>query len=152
MPTPEPSHGPATIVRKPEPPVRTNLLIRVAFTAAGLALLAGFFLPWVRVAGVAAISGLGLMGSEGAAVEVVAGSHRFLLFAVPLFGVLLMAAGVTGHRAGRWVAVTAGVVVIGGGIATLVVMFFRTTGSGMWLVLFGALAALVTGLLTIQHR
>ena len=150
MPTSEPPK-PATIAGKAAQPVTMGLPLRAVLMTAGLALLAGFFMPWVHISGVAAVSGLGLMGSQGEAVEMIAGAHRFLLFAVPVFGVLLIAAAVTAHRAGRWVALVAGVTVIGGGLLTLIMMFFRTTGAGMWVVIFGALAALCAGLLTLQR-
>ena len=127
-------------------------LARGSLILAGLALGLGFFLPWLRLAGLASISGFGLMVTDGQAVEMISGPHRLLLFAVPLFGVARVIGGITGHRIAAWLALAAGVIVVGDGLVTLVMLFLNTTGIGMWLVIGGSLMALVTGLLTVGPR
>lgn len=144
--------APAPAPRRIASTAAGSLAARAGLVVAGLCMVAGFFMPWLKLGGLASISGFGLMSTEGEVVELLSGFNRFLLFAVPTLGVLLIAGGVTGHRAAAWLALVTGAVVIGDGLVTLMVLFLSTTGSGMWLVILGAFVALAIGLLTLGHH
>jgi hypothetical protein len=122
---------------------------RSLWMAAGAGLLLGFFLPWFSVGQTASVSGLGLLATSGDLVQLVTGPHRFLLFSVPLLGVALVVSSAMGHRAAAWTALLTGAIILGGGLYTMVRLFFDTTGFGMWLVVGSALLALVVALLVV---
>ncbi|MFI5307144.1 MAG: hypothetical protein ACHQ53_07325 [Polyangiales bacterium] len=126
-----------------------SLVARALLIAAGLGLVIGFLLPWFSIGGAASISGLGLLVMRGEVVEMMTGPHRVLLFAVPLLGAALLVAGFMGHRIALWIALSAGIVVIGGGVYTLIRLFFDATGMGMWIVVVSALLSLSVALLTL---
>jgi hypothetical protein len=114
----------------------------------GVGFVAGFFLPWLNIAG-AAYSGLTLLTLQGDVVEFVTWPQRVLMFSVPLFGSALLVTGFIGHRIALWLALGASVVVIGGGAYTLISLFFGATGMGMWIVVGSALLSLAVALLTL---
>jgi hypothetical protein len=108
---------------------------------AGLALVVGFFLPWIDVGGVFTVSGFAMVWrGEGG------GIGRFLLAMVPLVGVALACAGVLGSRKAAGIALAAGGGIFGYFLWTLARGFIATTGIGLWLVLGASVAALVFGL------
>lgn len=121
---------------------------RVLLVCAGAGFVVGFFLPWFNLGG-AAFSGLNLLVLQGQVVEFVTAPQRILMFSVPMFGAALAVTGFIGHRIALWLALGAAVVVVGGGMYTLVKLFFGATGMGMWIVVGSALMALAVALLTL---
>ena len=120
--------------------------IRVIVLLAGLGLLVGFFLPWLRFGEVAAVSGLSLMVSSGAAVDALAGPARGLLILIPACGATLIACSVWGPRAAVIAALGSGSVILFFGLFTLARIFIETVGSGMWTVVGSALLAIGAGI------
>jgi hypothetical protein len=129
-----------------------NVLTRGLLGLAGLGLLVGFFMPWLVLGHVAALSGFSLMVTRGEVVEMISGSHRVMLFAVPLLGVVLLAGAFFGHRSMVWIGTISGVCLLVFGLFTLISLFFATTGLGMWVVVFSAFLALGVGLVGIGKR
>jgi hypothetical protein len=114
---------------------------QTALVLSGLALVVGFFLPWVDVGGIFTVSGFSMVWrAEGA------GTTRLLLGLVPLVGALLAVAGLTGSRKTTGIALAAGGGILGYFIYSFTRAFFATTGIGLWLVLAAASVALVAGL------
>src|SRR5581483_770842 len=110
---------------------------QTALVVAGLALMVGFFLPWIDIGGMITASGWTIVWrAEGATTT------RLLLGLVPFIGAALAIAGVTASRKTTGIALAAG-----GGILAYFAWsfargFFATTGLGLWLVIGGAIAAL----------
>ncbi len=111
-----------------------------ALVFAGLALAVGFFLPWIDFGGVFRVSGFDVVWHGGAAFYT-----RALLALLPLAGVALAIAGLTGSRSAPLLGFTIGGGVLGYVLVKTVWSFLITTGWGMWLVLGGAAVALAAG-------
>lgn len=150
--------------RKPAAPganaAAPHLGLRIALGMAGLMLLVGFFLPWVKIQSRAAddrpnevqrelvnYNGFQLASSDDDFIRAAAGSdtQRQLLWLIPLFGLCLTAVGLLGFRWSGAVAAVLGLLLVGYGIVTVVIMFFQNTAYGLWLVLLGAFLALAAG-------
>lgn len=129
-----------------------SALIRLSFGLAGVGLFSGFFLPWVGLEGVVSVTGFSLMASEGQVVTLLSGPSRMILLAVPMLGVALMVGAMTGHRSSLWVGLLTGLLVVGYGLVTLIRLFVRTTGLGLWLVVGCAFLSLVVALLGLGRR
>lgn len=141
-------------------PGAPHLLLRVALGAAGLLLLVGFFLPWVKIesrpsasAPVEAqrtlmeYSGFQLASSDDDLLRAAAGTdtQRNLLWLIPVFGLAMTAIGFLGFRWSGPVAAILGVLLIGYGAVTVVIIFFQNTALGLWLILGGAFLAVASG-------
>jgi hypothetical protein len=126
-----------------------SLVMRILLGACGVALIAGFFMRWLTLGDMVSVSGFSLIVTQGEMVSLLSGSHRFLLFAVPVFGILLVVAGAIGHRFGLWVALVTGVTVLGFGAFTLIRLFIESTGAGLWIVVGASLLALSLSLIGI---
>jgi hypothetical protein len=128
---------------------RLRVVERALFGGCGLALLAGFFMPWFKVGALLSVSGIGLLLSSGEMVGMLSGSNRFLLVVVPLLGAVLLGGSILGNRFTRFAAVAGSGLFLLGGFLITIRLFLSSTGSGMWLVLFAALLALAVGMLSI---
>ncbi len=126
--------------------------LRVVVLLAGLGLLVGFFLPWLRLGDFAEMSGLSLMVSSGSAVDALAGPASGLLIMIPACGAGLIACSAFGPRASVIAALIAGVAILGFGLVTLARVFLQTMGSGMWIVAGSALLAVGAGIAGIAGR
>lgn len=155
-PAASPEQAPLAPAPAPAPPAPAPRLAatalgsftaRVLLVCAGVGFVIGFFLPWFNMGG-AAISGLNLLVLQGDAVEFITAPQRILMFSVPMFGAALLVTGFIGHRIALWLALCGAVVVVGGGVYTLIKLFFGATGMGMWIVVGSALLALAVALLT----
>ena len=123
--------------------------LRAVVLVAGLGLLVGFFLPWLRFGQFAVVSGLSLMVSSGQAVDALAGPARSMLILIPASGAALIAASWFGPRVAGFAALAGGLSILVFGLFTLARLFLETMGTGMWIVVAAALLALgagVTGL------
>lgn len=126
-------------------------LLRGLVFLAGLGLLVGFFLPWLRLGQFAALSGLSLMVSSGSAVDALAGPARGFLLLVPVCGAALVGCGWLGPRPSILAALVAGIAIVSFGLFTLARVFFETVGSGMWIVTASALIAMGVGIAGIAR-
>lgn len=118
---------------------------------AGLGLLVGFFLPWLRFGEFAAVSGLSLMVSSGTAVDALAGPSRGLLIVIPGCGAALIACSLFGPRVAVLASLAAGLAILVFGLITLARVFIETMGPGMWIVTASALLAVGAGLAGIAR-
>jgi len=116
---------------------------RTLLVVTGIALLAGFFLPWVDLGYAARISGFEVArhGPSG-------GLFSTMLWLVPLGGIAMIATAMSNSRYARLTSVLVGLALVGYAVVKTVHAFFATTGLGLWLVIVGALAALLVPLLT----
>jgi O-antigen/teichoic acid export membrane protein len=119
---------------------------RMVLVFAGLAVLAGFFLPW-RVWG---YYGYGTSGYELAIHSHYAWWIRAAIGASPFVGLALLGAGFSGDKRARAVAMLASLAIVGVLVAKAVTMLIDGTGMGLWLVAGGAFVALGAGLARIK--
>lgn len=137
-----------------------HLILRIALGAAGLLLLVGFFLPWVGIQSrpraeaptevqrdLMNYSGFELASSDDDFVRAAAGSdtQRNLLWLIPVFGLALTAVGFLGFRWSGPLGALLGVLLVGYGAVTVVIIFFQNTRLGLWLILGGAFLAVAAG-------
>lgn len=140
--------------REPEPGLAEKAgdqLLRGLVLLAGIGLLIGFFLPWLRFGQFAALSGLSLMVSSGTAVDALAGPARGFLLLIPACGAALVGCGWIGPRASILAALVAGLAIVAFGLFTLARVFFETVGTGMWIVTASAVLALGAGIAGIAR-
>jgi hypothetical protein len=108
---------------------------------AGVALVVGFFLPWLDVGGVFRASGFdALRASHGWSLQDV------MMLAIPVGGALMAILSVTKPAAARKVSLGVGLGLVGYGTVKTAQAFFLTTGWGLWIVMAAALVALVVPL------
>ena len=148
---------PGASEKKPDakaPPAGSpHIVLRIVLGAAGLLLLVGFFLDWLKIEGpqgTETVSGLGLVMADHPVVRglIGQGGQRYALLAIPAFGAALSAIGFLGVRYSGQIAAALGVLIVGYGVVTVLVFFFQKTGVGLWLVLGGAFVAIAAGFLT----
>ena len=72
---------------------------------------------------------------------------RWTLLAIPALGVVLTAVGFLGFRWSGPVGAIVGLTLFGYGAVVVVVMFFQSTGLGLWLIVGGAFVALLSGVI-----
>jgi hypothetical protein len=147
-----PAPSPAAPTSAPASSKRLPLVRRVLLGVSGLAMLVGFFLPWLKVGTLLTISGFGLVFATGDVVNVISGASRFMLVVVPLLGFLLVLGALLGYRLTQWVALAGATAILGFGLARVLELFVTSTGLGMWLVIFSALSCLIVSLLTVGQR
>ena len=113
---------------------------RGVILVAGLALIAGFFLPWVDLGGVFQLSGLNLvMHGDGVFT-------RAAIALCPLVGGALVIAALGSVKTARALAFFTGGGVLLYFFGHLAWGFLKTTGVGLWLVLGASAIALAVGL------
>ncbi len=116
---------------------------RIAAALAGVALLVGFFLPWLDVGlgGVGQASGLDMViKAEGFS------ALRVALCLVPLAGAALLAAALKGGVLAARVSLVVGLALLGYGLYQVGKSFFAVTGLGLWLVIAATVVAVVAPL------
>jgi len=119
------------------------LLARIVIGLAGLGLLIGFFLPWIRLGDLVSMSGLSMALTGGEAVKELSG-FRLILLIVPVAGLALLASAIRGW-AYAWVALASGILIFAAALFTLIRVFLDSTGAGMWVVAISALVAVAVG-------
>lgn len=140
--------------RDPEPGLAERAgdqLLRGLVFLAGVGLLVGFFLPWLRLGQFAALSGLSLLVSSGSAVDALAGPARGFLLLIPACAIALVGCGWLGPRPSILAGLVAGLAIVAFGLFTLARVFFETVGSGMWIVTASALVAVGAGVAGIAR-
>ena len=116
---------------------RTNWWI----VSAGVALFAGFFLNWVDFGGVFGWSAWNAVwDGHGDLLD------KAILLAVPVMGVVLALAGLSGGKPAANTGLLVGGLILSYAIYKVAWAFFKTTGIGLWLVLAAAVIALIIGL------
>lgn len=136
-----------------------HIVFRILLGTAGLLLVIGFFLPWLRLeipaavgvpAEIKMISGVELVWSEEPLVRAMAGdeTQRYLLLFIPAFGLLMTAVGFLGFRWSGVVAAVMGLTLVGYGIVMFAIFFFQKTGLGLWLILGGAFLSVSAGVVS----
>lgn len=134
---------------KAQSPLQIALRVLIGF--GGLALLVGFFLPWLNVsvpgvdgapATLQAQSGLTLATSGD-----LVGTPSLLLFLVPALGVALTATAFMGFKWSGQVAVGIAVSLIGYALYVLLQMFVQHTALGLWIVSGSVFLILLLGVL-----
>lgn len=118
---------------------------------AGLGLLIGFFLPWLRFGEVAAVSGLSLMVSSGTVVNALAGPSRGLLIIIPAAGAAMIASSILAPRLVPFASLVSGLAILIFGLFTLARVFLQTVGLGMWIVVVSALVATGIGIAALSR-
>lgn len=118
---------------------------RVVFALAGVALIVGFVMPWVKIPHYGSLTGFELTVSNNAIVEAISTTHRGLFAICPVAGAVLLALAVRGYRITSSLATLTGLSIIGLAMITLAALFVRSTSLGLWLVLAAAFATVVFG-------
>lgn len=136
--------------KKPAAANQPHMALRIFLGASGILLIVGFFLPWLTYATLPSVSGLQLVFDEAPEVRrlVPEETMRWLLLAVPGFGVALTAVGFLGLRWSGQVSAVLGVLLLLYGLVTFIIFFFQFTGVGLWLVLGGSFLAIFAGAVT----
>lgn len=121
------------------------LAFRVAIGATGLAMLVGFFLPWVRRQleegdETVLLSGLSLVQQES-----LAGTPPIAIIVVPLLGTALAAIAFTGFRFTAYVAIGVSVLLFGYAAYVFFQLFVQHTGLGLWITTGAAFLSLLLG-------
>jgi hypothetical protein len=121
------------------------IALRGAIGATGLAMLVGFFLPWVRrqlVEGdeTVLLSGLSLVQQES-----LAGTPPTAIIVVPLLGTMLAALAFTGFRFTAYVAIGVSVLLFGYAAYVFFQLFVQHTGLGLWITTGAAFLSLLLG-------
>ena len=115
---------------------------RLILAATGVALVVGFFLPWLDISGVrGTVSGWEMVNTSG-----LDWFTRIALFLCPLAGFMLTLAALGKSKSASSIALAAGGGVLGYTFYKLAWGFVKVTGVGLWLVLAAAVVALVLGL------
>jgi hypothetical protein len=109
---------------------------------AGVALVVGFFLPWLDAGGLFGVSGWDFV-SEASGIDFLT---KVILCLVPLMGAALAIAGLGGGKPAANTAMVAGASILGYTFYKVAWVFFKASGVGLWLVLGAALLALIYGL------
>ncbi len=120
-----------------------NTRYNAAITLTGIALVAGFFLPWLSFGwfGLSGISGWDVVWhDEGDYLA------RLALLSVPVLGSMMAFAGIARSRKAANLSVLVGMGILGYTFLKLAWAVLATTGIGLWLVLGGAAAAVVFGI------
>ena len=124
-----------------------HMALRIVLGTAGLLLVVGFFLPWLKLEEIATVSGMQLVIDDNPVIRALVGddTQRWLLLLVPGFGLALTAVGFLGVRYSGHIAAVLGLLIVLYGLVTTIIFFFQKTGIGLWLILAGSLLAVAAG-------
>jgi hypothetical protein len=129
-----------------------TMMARSVLAIAGLGLVVGFFLPWIRLGDVLTLSGLGMALTGGEAIETLAGPLRGVVLIVPIAGLVMLATAIRGSRAIGVTGLACGLLVFASGVLTLIRAFLDSTGAGMWVVVISAITATAVGFFAYRRR
>lgn len=145
---PEESEKKKTTKAKAAPkPGAPHMALRIALGTAGLLLVVGFFLPWLKLEELATVSGMQLVIDDNPVIRALVGNdtQRWLLLLVPGFGLALTAVGFLGVRYSGHISAVIGLLIVLYGLVTVIIFFFQKTGIGLWLILGGSFLAVAAG-------
>ena len=130
------------ITKTPKPaPSEVPIVFRALMGFAGLALLVGFFFPWVRIGDPQAEqSGLGLLGAAS-----MGGAPPVSVVLVPVLGALLSVTAFMGFRYAAYVAIGVSIVLFGYAAYVFFLLFIAHTAVGLWITTGSAFVTLLLG-------
>jgi hypothetical protein len=143
------SAGGASAGRSDGANVPLQIALRVLIGFGGLALLVGFFLPWLQVAGEGEALGT-LQAQSGLTLAMRAdlvGTPAPLLFLVPALGIVITAVSFMGFKWSGQVAVGVALGLIGYSLYVLLQMFVQHTALGLWIVSGSVFLILLLGVI-----
>ena len=108
---------------------------------AGIALVVGFFMPWIDLAGLVSVSGWDLVRDDHISL-----GTRAVIALCPVAGAALAFAAFGGSRNAAKVSIAAGLGVLGYTGFKVAYTFAKITGWGLWMVLAAGAIALVVGM------
>lgn len=137
---PDPASGP-----KSRDGSEVPIAFRASIGATGLAMIVGFFLPWVRRQleqgdETVLLSGLSLVQQDS-----LAGTPPIAILVVPLLGTALAALAFTGFRFTAYVAISVSVLLFGYAAYVFFQLFVQHTGLGLWITTGAAFLSLLLG-------
>jgi hypothetical protein len=120
----------------------TRSSARAVIFVSGLALLGGFFFPWLDLGGPFHVSGYDAMRSmQGVTL------FRLMMLLVPIGGIAMMLSAAMKSRYARLVSLGTGACLAAFGLYKALDLFFHVTGWGLWIVLAAAVVAVLAPLL-----
>jgi hypothetical protein len=128
-----------------------HIVMRALLGFAGLSLLVGFFLPWVRfpaTTGEDAVPEHFQNGLDLLLAPDIQGTASAAILLVPVLGALLSAASFMGFRYAAQTAIAVAVGMLAYGLYVLGSMFVQFTGYGLWTVAVGTFVILLLGVAT----
>lgn len=135
---------------KPEAPKKKDgsevpIVLRALIGATGLAMLVGFFFPWVRRQledgnETVLLSGLSLLQQDS-----LAGTPSIVVLVVPVLGTALAAIAFTGFRYTAYVAIGVSVLLFGYAAYVFFQLFVQYTGLGLWITTGAAFLSMLLG-------
>jgi hypothetical protein len=114
---------------------------------AGIALVVGFFMPWIDLGGLVSVSGWDLVRDSHISL-----GTRVIFALCPILGAALAFAAFGGSRNAAKVSIAAGLGVLGYTGFKIAYTFAKITGWGLWLVLAAGVVALIFGLAARANR
>lgn len=126
-------------------PNAVPIVFRVLIGATGLAMLVGFFFPWIRRQleegdETVLLSGLSLLQQDS-----LAGTPSIAVIVVPVLGTALAAIAFTGFRYTAYVSIGVAVMLFGYAAYVLFQLFVQHTGMGLWITTVAAFLSLLFG-------
>lgn len=121
------------------------IVFRALMGFAGLALLVGFFFPWVR-----SVGAVGAVGSEQSGLALLTaatlgGVPPVSVILVPVLGALLAVSSFMGFRYAAYVAIGVSMVLFGYAAYVFFLIFIAHTAVGLWLTTTSAFLSLLLG-------
>ncbi len=131
--------------KRPDAGSEVPMVFRVLIGLTGLALLVGFFFPWIRReleanGEMVLLSGLSLLQQDS-----LAGTPSMAVIVVPVLGTALAAIAFTGFRYTAYVSIGVSVLLFGYAAYVLFQLFVQHTGVGLWISTGAAFLALLLG-------
>ena len=131
------------ITKTPKPaPSEVPIVFRALMGFAGLALLVGFFFPWVRNVGEVDGGQSGLALLTGATLG---GAPPVSVVLVPVLGALLSVTAFMGFRYAAYVAIGVSIVLFGYAAYVFFLLFIAHTAVGLWITTGSAFVTLLLG-------
>jgi hypothetical protein len=116
--------------------------VRRAIFLSGLALVVGFFLPWLDLGGPFRASGFDAVWNANGIT-----AFRVMMLMVPIGGLAMMLSAAIQSRYARLISLGTGACLGAFGVYKALELFFRVTGWGLWIVLAAATVAVLAPLL-----
>lgn len=129
-----------------DPSAEVPMVLRALLGFAGLALLVGFFFPWLHIPnehqGQTVLSGLALLQQD---TEMLAGTPPMAILVVPVLGTALAALAFMGFRYTAYVAIGVSVTLFAYAAYVFFQLFVQYTDVGLWITTGSAFLTLLLG-------